>query len=192
MVNYNRTVEVMVKREDFVEKYKYLQQIYQRIANNEKNAVVSDGCAYCGFKYNCTEYIDYTKAVLHIDDIHDILNNKFEDTIKYLMDMEEKKKILEERTTEIRKELMHNIVSAGVQSIPCEFYDVKVTTRNQREYDTKVVAEIFANEIESVMKPIKTSVDKLMSKKSVEERAKLMTTSREVSSVPFLRIAKKK
>jgi hypothetical protein len=108
------------------------------------------------------------------------------------MDMEEKKKILEERTTEIRKELMHNIVSAGVQSIPCEFYDVKVTTRNQREYDTKVVAEIFANEIESVMKPIKTSVDKLMSKKSVEERAKLMTTSREVSSVPFLRIAKKK
>jgi len=188
MVRYGRVVDVMVNFDDFKQKYEYLKIVYNKIMSGEKIATVSSGCAYCGYKYNCKEYTDYIKAIFKIENMTDVMNDNFSNIIHYVKDLDEKQKVLEEHIKEIKHEILNQMISSGTKTITQDDVNVIIITPNKREYDTKVVAEIFKDNLSDVMKPVKSNVDKLMTKKTVEERALILATSFEVGGSPYLRI----
>lgn len=192
MVAHNRRTEVMVKPDDFVEKHKYLQEVYKRIQDGENEAILSGSCAYCWYKYTCKDYINYIQQVLNIKEIHDIMEGNFEESISYLVELDSKKKVLEAHISEVKTEILNTMLSEGEKSLSYGKFDLKAVTPTKREYNVNVIAEMFPNDFSRVFKPKKRNIDTLMNKKSVEDRAKIMASATPVEGRPYLRIQEKK
>ena len=192
MVAHNRRTEVMVKPSDFADKHKYLQEVYKRIIDGEKDAILSEKCAYCWYKFTCKEYLEYIQQVLNIKNIHDIMEGNFEESIEYLVGLDNKKKVLEAHISEVKSTILSTMISAGEKRLSYGNYDLRTVSPTKREYNVSVIAEMFPNDFNRVFSPRKRNIDSLMSKKSVEDRAKIMATATAVEGHPYLRIQKKK
>jgi len=192
MIAHNRRTEVIVKPDDFIDKHKYLQEVYKRIKDGEHEAILSGNCAYCWYKYVCKEYLEYIQQTLNIKNIHDVMEGNFEDSITYLVGLDEKKKVLESHITEVKSNILHTMLSAGEKNLSYGNFELRAVTPTKREYDVGVVAEMFPNDFQRVFSPKKRNIDSLMNKKSIEDRTKIMASATAVEGNPYLRIQKRK
>jgi len=192
MIMHNRVAEVLVRKDDYAKKYEYLKEIYQRITSGEKEPIMGRHCAYCWYKYNCTEYVNYLKDVLKVENIEDIMTGNFEDSLIHIQELDDKRKVLDTHISEIKSHIMNEMLSAGQTKVTHGKFELSVITPKKRTYDVGVVLEIFKDRPEDVLRSSKRAVDRLMGPKSVEEKARLISTAKEVEGASYLKISEKK
>jgi RecB family exonuclease len=195
MVMYNKRVEVLVDDEDIREKFKYLKLIYNSILgliedSTNVKALVGPHCSWCNYKSICPDYKIWVTGELGMPSIKMVQEGNFEDTMKIIVDLDAKKKAIEDYLSEVKKWVTNELLDNGNTAMTVGDYRLNVITNSRLTFDALTVATIFPDKMDKVLTVKKGEVDKLMSTLSVEEKALLMTTAMKSEGVPYLKIKK--
>jgi hypothetical protein len=119
-----------------------------------------------------------------------VQEGNFEDTMKIIVDLDAKKKAIEDYLSEVKKWVTNELLDNGNTAMTVGDYRLNVITNSRLTFDALTVATIFPDKMDKVLTVKKGEVDKLMSTLSVEEKALLMTTAMKSEGVPYLKIKK--
>jgi len=195
MVRMNRRFEIQVSLEDFEIKKEHIKQIYKRMKDGEHEAVISDKCSYCWYKHNCAEYKDFLGEILKVKTIDEIFDGDFQKSIDYIIELDNKKKIIEKHITEVKSLIVSEMMGSGENIIDYGSYKVKLTSRSSKNYRASDVIEAFEDDIDNLNEVISvknTELEKRIHNIDEDKKDKILENLTRVEGRPFLKIVKKK
>ena len=194
MVRLNKIIELEVKTKEFKQKIDYIKATYSKMMKGENTAIISDKCAYCWYKYDCTEYTEYLTKVLQIKTIEDIFDGDFEKSIEHLNELENRKKLIDKYITEVKSLILSEMMGSGKSTIEFNNCKLSLETKRNKSYDLKVVMDTLKDNeaLYDVIKVKNTELERILSKIDITDK-NLITDSIEFrEGNPYLKITKNK
>ena len=195
MVRLNKHIDIPVKKKDFEAKYKHIKSIYKRMKDGEHEAIISDRCAYCWYKHTCQEYKDFLTTVLDIKTIEDIFHGDFVDSIRYLKELDDKKKIIDKHVTEVKSLILTEMLGNGMTKVEYGDYTVSLVSRKSKNYYASDVIDVFSDdpdELSEIISVKNGELEKRLHGLPEDKRDKILEHLKITEGNSYLKITQKK